>query len=1031
MTNNNASVLIEKLHDQDPSIRRRAIRDLVACPSKESVEAVVEGLADPNKGVQNTALESLIHFPHEMVVDALLPVIRGSDLNSRNAGMSVLKSHGAKAVERLLEALEKAQDIDELIQILVVLGNIGSPIASTAILNRVSHEDDNVKTTAIEALGKIQDPKSVKTLINTYHQFDILKYSILEALGNIAVDDAFPVMMSALDSEDVLESFSGIGAMGAMEDSRFVAPLLKKLQKEEDAGTRRLIIKSLSQIEEVNPGSIAKLDRSTFHPIISPLLEQVDSAEYPHILNVASALKDEQYANSFINALDNSDAAIVKIAFNALMKLGETAVRTALGRLQTSGFIVQIKLLEFLEKFPHAEIPKIVVQLVNHVEDMVRQGVAKVLSNNVSNVSFEALKGMLKDIDEQVRRFAVLGLKKMISFDGAIPAIIGALKDLNGHVRREAAWALAETQSREVIEPLFDRIVNEPYGDVREAISSTLALRKDKDITKRIIDFLDGENSRIRETLAKTIWECDPAPAVESLIKRLSDREWRVVVNACQSLEKMKDLKAIFPLRELLKNEDWQIRRAALSALRVFKSKELKPFFIPLLNDSNSVVAKLAVEALSELNDSSLDVTLQKSLEHKNWEVRYQVVKALGKLKSQKSVDALIKVVEKDSNNGVRAKALLALGNIRNKKAFEIARTLLENEDNDLVIAAIKFFLKFDESECGGLDQKLQKIFLFNPWIKAYFMVSFRENVCPMLEKVMKAVTAPREWRRIQQLKTLKQEPGISCEETFLLTHIISEKCGIELLGKNEIEAKLSRNLERFNISNWIEYYHSLKYGSDDQNLLVALHDSITDPMTGFFGEPDQNKVLVKTIIPELIKERINSGVQNIRILSAGCSYGPESYSIAMSILEDVHSDKIKISVTGVDISHICLNTAKRGIYKREILRNVDRKFIDLYFEDDRGDLRIKDEVKNMVEFRYMNLSSTKEMDDQGTFDVVICRNVFSVFSQKEKEKLAENIYNVLAPGGTLFIAGKESLYNVTKAYKLQTHEKVVAYRKM
>lgn len=135
--------------------------------------------------------------------------------------------------------------------------------------------------------------------------------------------------------------------------------------------------------------------------------------------------------------------------------------------------------------------------------------------------------------------------------------------------------------------------------------------------------------------------------------------------------------------------------------------------------------------------------------------------------------------------------------------------------------------------------------------------------------------------------------------------------------------------------------------------------------------------------------------------------------------------------MTGIDVSHICLNTAKRGIYKREMFRQVDQKYIDLYFEDDRGDLRVKDEVKNLVEFKFTNTVNPEAMEQLGEFDVVICRNLFSDFSQKAKERMAENIYNILVPGGVLLIAGKETLYNVTKAFRLQTYEKVVAYRKL
>jgi chemotaxis protein methyltransferase CheR len=113
------------------------------------------------------------------------------------------------------------------------------------------------------------------------------------------------------------------------------------------------------------------------------------------------------------------------------------------------------------------------------------------------------------------------------------------------------------------------------------------------------------------------------------------------------------------------------------------------------------------------------------------------------------------------------------------------------------------------------------------------------------------------------------------------------------------------------------------------------------------------------------------------------------------------------------------------------MFRNVDRKYLDLYFEDDRGDLRVKDIVKNLVEFKFANTVNSEAMEQLGSYDVVICRNLFSDFSQKGKERMADNIYNILVPGGVMLISGKESLYNVTKAFRLQSFDKVVAYKKM
>lgn len=1029
-----SSALLEQLKNADPGLRRKAVRELAKFPDhREVIDALGEALGDPNKGVQNITIEAMSSMKHVNVVHGLIPVVKSSDLNTRNAGMTILRNLGPMVIEPLVEALNSSEDVDEIIQILVILGDIHSQMATEHVLKFINHSDDNIKTTAVESLGKIQDPKAVEILVEAYKNSDILKYSIVEALGNIAVESALPVLLGALESPDILEYFTAIGAIGSMEAVAGIAPLFNKLVKEEDSGTRRLIIKSLAQIEETNSGALSKLDQSVIKPILLSLLENQDAAEYRHMIRVAAALADEVYAPALLSALQSSEIEIADIAFAGIMQLGKKAVKPALDKIGRVEPPVAVRILQFLAKVPAAEIVAAISLFSQNPDDLLRQTLAKTLGANPSDKSFVTLKEMLNDPDETVRRNAVAGIAGMLDYDGALTALINKFNDINGHVRREACLAMNNSSSNQLVEPLFTVVTTEPYGDVREAAASVLARRKDPQITRRLLEMLDSDNSRIRETISKTIWQCSSTLAVDSLIQKLNDKEWRVVVNSCNSLENMKDLKSIFPLKELLKNGDWQIRIAALSALRAYKSKELKQFFVPLLGDENPQVAKLAVVALSELGDKSLDVDLQKHIKHNRWEVRYQIVKALGTIRSQGSVSLLTQMIEKDESNAVKARAILTIAKIGDKKPAEIIGKVLDSADDNLVIAAVKYFKDVPEAAANGLGDKLKSIFMRECYIRNYFIKTFAQNNSELIEKVLKSVVSPRQARLIDRLKAKPvSESSMNDEEALLLRDIIAKKCGVEVNDKSMLEQKLGRNLGRFFLNSWIEYYHNLRYGADEgSEMLTNLYDSITNPETEFFGEAEQGKVLISTIIPELIENRIREGADTIRILCCGCSFGPEAYSLAMNVLEDVHSDKAGVVVTGIDVSQICLNTAKRGIYKREMFRQVDQKYIDLFFEDDRGDLRVKDQVKNLVDFKFTNTVNSEAMEQLGEFDVVICRNIFSDFSQQGKERMAENIYNILVPGGVLLIGGKETLYNVTKAFRLQTFDKVVVYRKL
>ncbi|HNW12179.1 MAG TPA: HEAT repeat domain-containing protein, partial [Candidatus Rifleibacterium sp.] len=447
-----SAVLLEQLKNSDPGLRRKAVRELVRFPEqKEVVEALCEALGDPNKGVQNITIEALSSMIHENTVHGLISVVKSSDLNTRNAGMTILRNLGPMAIPPLVKAIEASEDVDEIIQILVILGDIHSPLATDTVLKYISHADDNVKTTAVESLGKIQDPKAVDVLIETYKNSDILKYSIVEALGNISVEKAMPILLGALDSGDILEYFTAIGAMGSMEAPAGVEHLFKKLVKEEDSGTRRLIFKSLAMIEEANHGAVKKLDQAAIKPILLGLLENQDAAEYRFLVRVAASLNDEAYAGALLNALQCSESEIADIAFEGIVNIGKKAVKPALEKIGRVEPPVAVRILQFLEKFPAPETPVAISLFVNNPDDLLRQALARTLGANPSDTSFASLKEMLNDVDETVRRNAVAGIARMLSYDGALTALINKFKDINGHVRREACLAMAHSTSAQLV----------------------------------------------------------------------------------------------------------------------------------------------------------------------------------------------------------------------------------------------------------------------------------------------------------------------------------------------------------------------------------------------------------------------------------------------------------------------------------------------------------------------------------------------------------------------------------------------------
>lgn len=80
------------------------------------------------------------------------------------------------------------------------------------------------------------------------------------------------------------------------------------------------------------------------------------------------------------------------------------------------------------------------------------------------------------------------------------------------------------------------------------------------------------------------------------------------------------------------------------------------------------------------------------------------------------------------------------------------------------------------------------------------------------------------------------------------------------------------------------------------------------------------------------------------------------------------------------------------------------------------GQVRVKPELKKMIEFRRFNL-----MDRFGSsqeFDVIFCRNVMIYFDKITQNDLVNKFYDSLKSGGYFFVGHSESLTGLKHNFK-------------
>jgi chemotaxis protein methyltransferase CheR len=226
--------------------------------------------------------------------------------------------------------------------------------------------------------------------------------------------------------------------------------------------------------------------------------------------------------------------------------------------------------------------------------------------------------------------------------------------------------------------------------------------------------------------------------------------------------------------------------------------------------------------------------------------------------------------------------------------------------------------------------------------------------------------------------------------------------------------------------------YLDLLHGPAAATERQCLLDEVTIPETHFFRNPPQIRALRKHVLPELLRQA--AGTRRLRIWSAGCSTGEEPYTVAMLLRELLPTYAgWDIKVVATDISNRALTAAKAGRYTGRSLVMTDPLDLARWFVVDAvsGDYVVRDEVRDLVEFRHHNLVTDGPPFEPGELDLVLCRNVTIYFDRDTTRSLMTRLHSRLRDGGYLFLGHAETLWHISEEFSLASLGDAFVYRRL
>jgi chemotaxis protein methyltransferase CheR len=258
-------------------------------------------------------------------------------------------------------------------------------------------------------------------------------------------------------------------------------------------------------------------------------------------------------------------------------------------------------------------------------------------------------------------------------------------------------------------------------------------------------------------------------------------------------------------------------------------------------------------------------------------------------------------------------------------------------------------------------------------------------------------------------------ELALSPAEFARICTLLHEVAGIAMKPGKEglVRSRLTRRVKTMGLESFSDYFDHVESAAGAAERVVMI-DALTTNKTNFFREQAHFDYLQRVILPE-------HAATGITLWSAGCSSGEEPYTLSMVLGETLSAPARKASrILATDLSHRVLERATAGLYTPEQFVGVSPALAARWWtRRPQGGVdcyEARPELRAGISFGRLNLMEAWPM--RGPFDAILCRNVMIYFDKPTQQTLVQRYWELLRPGGHLFIGHSESLTGIQHQYR-------------
>jgi len=215
------------------------------------------------------------------------------------------------------------------------------------------------------------------------------------------------------------------------------------------------------------------------------------------------------------------------------------------------------------------------------------------------------------------------------------------------------------------------------------------------------------------------------------------------------------------------------------------------------------------------------------------------------------------------------------------------------------------------------------------------------------------------------------------------------------------------RLLRRMALHRFTDVQHYIRLLEQTPGEVRALYQDLLIHVTRFFREPESFKALAAQVFPKLVEDRGED--RPIRAWVSGCAAGEEAYSLAIALLDYLHSrhEDVQIQIFATDVSDSAIEHARAGVYPAAIEADVPIDVRSRFFTKVDGSYRVNKTVRDVCVFARQDLTKDPPFS---RLDLILCRNVLIYMDVVLQQRLISMFHYALNPQGSLVLGQAETV---------------------